>query len=339
MFGDPGSMHILWQSNVLEDFVFKWGSDDNYLLGSLPVTGNPENHLYQVELMGLQPGMHYYYLVSTAGAETRGDFFSPPSEGAGLVFWAFGDTRSGPEIHNQIARDILAEVQQNPAAQTFVLSAGDLMDTNSEASLQESEFPIDESDMPMLQAHIPVVNTLGNHDSLSLFNEYFPYPYNNTNDWSFDYGPVHILVVDQYIPLTSGSKRLEQLRQDLATSNKSWKIILLHEPGWSAGPHDNNMTVQELIQPLAVETGVQLVIGGHNHYYARAEVDGVVHLTTGGGGAPLYTPGSGWPRVLTAVKAYHYLKFEISGTSMWVQSLSPSGEILDDFTISLEEQK
>ena len=78
------------------------------------------------------------------------------------------------------------------------------------------------------------------------------------------------------------------MRTDLAASAKPWKFIVLHEPGWSAGGgHGNNTTVQNDIQPLAVQYGVAIVFGGHNHYYARANVSGVTHLTMGGGGAPL----------------------------------------------------
>jgi hypothetical protein len=82
---------------------------------------------------------------------------------------------------------------------------------------------------------------------------------------------------------------------------------------------------------------VQLVIAGHNHYYSRAEVDGVTHITTGGGGAPLYNPESGWPRVVNYIKAFHYVKFKIEGMILNVQVLSPQGEVLDEFFLPEKE--
>jgi hypothetical protein len=43
------------------------------------------------------------------------------------------------------------------------------------------------------------------------------------------------------------------------------------------------------------------VFGGHNHYYACAEVNGVIYITTGGGDAPLITPDPSYPNVVTAL--------------------------------------
>ncbi|MBK9777870.1 MAG: hypothetical protein IPP62_16195 [bacterium] len=78
------------------------------------------------------------------------------------------------------------------------------------------------------------------------------------------------------------------------SSNKPWRFVVLHEPGWSAGGgHPNNAAVQAYLQPLFVQYGVSIVFTGHNHYYARAVVDGVNHITTGGGGGPLHTPVPG----------------------------------------------
>jgi len=70
--------------------------------------------------------------------------------------------------------------------------------------------------------------------------------------------------------------------------------------------HANNPTVQAAIQPLAEQYGVSVIFGGHNHYYARAVVHGVTHLTVGGGGAPLYTPRPGADHVVTARSAYSF---------------------------------
>lgn len=95
---------------------------------------------------------------------------------------------------------------------------------------------------------------------------------------------------------TPGSAEYNWLTNDLASTTKPWKILLFHEPGWSAGgSHANNTTVQTYIQPLCKQYGVDLVLNGHNHYYSRAVVDGVQHITTGGGGAPLYAPNPTYP--------------------------------------------
>ena len=66
--------------------------------------------------------------------------------------------------------------------------------------------------------------------------------------YSFDYGPVHVVVLDQYTNggnYGSGSPQYTWLVNDLSTSTKPWKIIVLHQPGWSCnGGHPNDTNVQ-----------------------------------------------------------------------------------------------
>jgi hypothetical protein len=175
---------------------------------------------------------------------------------------------------------------------------------------------------------------MGNHDGTKLFIKYFPYPYSDTFDWSFDYGPAHFVIIDLYSGTDENSPRWQWLRDDLAASTKQWKFILVHEPGWSAGPHENNLVVQTIIHPIAVRYGVAIVFSGHNHYYARASVDGVTYLTSGGGSSPLYDPENGYPNIDVKIKSYHYLRVEISGDTLTVTALTPQGEQLDQFQIS-----
>ena len=120
--------------------------------------------------------------------------------------------------------------------------------------------------------------------NIKIFYEqkYWPYPYVDNFYWSFDYGPSHIVVVDQYAPYTSNSPQYKWLENDLSGTDKQWIFIVFHEPSWSAGNHENNNEVQTYIQPLCEQYGVDIVFAGHNHYYARAEVNRVQHVTTGG---------------------------------------------------------
>ena len=129
--------------------------------------------------------------------------------------------------------------------------------------------------------------------------------------------------------------QLAWLESDLQATNKPWKIIVLHAPGWqAAGGHINNVQVQTDIQPLCVTYGVQIVLGGHVHYYSRAVVNGVQHVTSGGGGAPQYTPVAGEPYVVTATKANEYCKVSISGNTLTCNVVTDTGTLIDSFTVT-----
>ncbi len=101
-----------------------------------------------------------------------------------------------------------------------------------------------------------------------------------------------------------------------------------------SGGHENNTTVQDTIQPLCTTYGVQIVLGGHNHYYSRAVVSDVHHLTHGGGGAPLYTPVAGYPNIVTYTKSLAVSKVEISGNTLTCITLKPDGTVIDTFTLT-----
>jgi hypothetical protein len=192
--------------------------------------------------------------------------------------------------------------------------------------------------------NIPYESTIGNHElrgKSTLFDKYFPYPFANNFYYSFDYGPAHFIVLDQYTASYSvGSEQYHWLVNDLAQSKKPWKFIYFHEPGWSAGSgHRNNTSVQSVIEPLCEKYNVPIVFAGHNHYYARATVraaDGseIQHITTGGGGAPLYKPNPYSPKIVTCLSAYHFCKINIADqNTLYFEAVSIEGKIIDKFTI------
>jgi hypothetical protein len=184
-------------------------------------------------------------------------------------------------------------------------------------------------------ASVPYEVAMGNHErSGKLFSKYFPYPFAGGRYWSFDYGPAHFVMVDQYTNYGPGSQQLNWIKSDLASTAKPWKFICLHEPGWSAGGHADNVTVRNYLQPLCEEYGVAILFAGHNHYYARAEVNGVQHITTGGGGAPLSPPGTTSPNIVTGAKTLHYCKIEIDGSLLRCTAVTPTGKVIDKFTLN-----
>lgn len=332
---DPSQMTILWQ-DVSGLGTLEWGLDTSYSSGK--VTGQliSEDGLQQALLTFLPPAARIHYRAVRGGAAASGSFLTPPirDSASTVILWVYGDSRSGPEIQNAIAARILEDIWQHPEDQTLVLFTGDLMDTADESSLQVNLFDPQWTDLHQLLSQVPLITARGNHDGTQIMNKYFPYPFAGEYYWSLDYGSAHIAVVDQYSDLSEFSPQLKWLKDDLDASLQPWKIILLHRPGWSAGPHEDDLVVQKLVHPLAYHAGVQVVLAGHNHYYARARVDGIQYITTGGGGAPLYDPVCSYPNMLICKKDYHYLKMVFSTSTLTVTAFSPQGEVLDEFSIT-----
>ena len=335
--GVNDEMQILWQLYTSYSCSIEWGLDQNYSLGNATTNQYGNDHQHTYIITGLEPDTLYYYRVSVHGDTITGDFRSVPSDDAvRLTFITYGDTRSYPSHHNQVAQQMLSALENDNTAQSFIVFSGDFVKHGDQESDWDQQFFSDNYPyIRKLMTREPYLATMGNHEGNGvLFAKYFPYPFYASGDyyWSFDYGPVHFAIIDQFSPYTVGTPQYQWLVDDLMHTSKQWKFILLHEPGWSAGGgHSNNSTVQNVIQPLCVQYGVQFVIGGHNHYYACAVVDSVVHITSGGGGAPQYTPNPNYPNIIKVKKAYHFCKIDVTEDDLHFMAIDDNGAVIHEF--------
>lgn len=334
--GDATKMQVLWQAPVTWPCTFEWGTDTSYGLGSVQTAEFGGDHQHQYTVTDLTPGQLYHFRVNFDTAQYTGTFRAAPPPGTDrLKFIAYGDTRTNTTVHNQVVGQLLHAMDVDPERQTLVVSVGDLItDGDSETNWDSEFFAPNYGNLRRLGTMVPYQACMGNHEGSGvLFQKYFPYPFVAGRYWSFDYGPAHFTVLDQYVNYAPGSAQYEWLRNDLMNSRKVWRFVVLHEPGWSAGGgHPNNAAVQQYLQPLFVQYGVDIVFCGHNHYYAHAVVEGVHHVTTGGGGGPLHTPVAGSPNVLVAVKSYQYSRITINGSRLGFACVNGAA-VLDSFTL------
>jgi hypothetical protein len=68
---------------------------------------------------------------------------------------------------------------------------------------------------------------------------------------------------------------LTWLAQDLAASDKDWKVAFWHHPPYTKGSHDSDFEIElvemrERALPILEDGGVDLVLGGHSHSYERS---------------------------------------------------------------------
>jgi hypothetical protein len=330
-------MQVLWQLTAMDTCTIEWGTDTLYTDGYGQTAELNSDHQQTCVMTGLMPGAKYYYRV-TAGEEVHtGSFYAAPEEDAeAITFLAYGDTRTYPASHDQVAAAMIDAYTRDEDLQSFIVSVGDLVGAgNNESDWDNQFFNPSYPNIQKMLATLPYQSCMGNHEqSGGLFVKYFPYPFIDGRYWSFDYGPAHFTVVDQYTSYGPGSAQLVWIENDLAYTDKPWKFLYLHEPGWSAGGHGNEIPVQNDIHPLCRDYGVSIVFAGHNHYYARAVVDGIHHVTTGGGGAPLYSPDPGYPHVVSTVRAHHFCTVEIDGDVLEFRAIDTAGAVIDSFTIT-----
>ena len=337
--GVPGQMKIVWQLSSTATSTVEWGTDPTYSAGRADNTEYGSDHMHAQTLGALSPATLYHYRVTTLGVSYTGTFRSAPDAGAGqLKFLAYGDTRSDPTTHDKLAAAMLKVIGTDPAYQTLTLCSGDLVAAGGDESYWTNEwFGASYANIRALTGRVAYAACMGNHETdggSTLFPKYFPYAFAGSRYYSFDYGPAHFTVLDQYTSYDSSSTQGKWLKNDLSASRKVWKFVLLHEPGWSAaGGHSNNSTVQSQVAPFCERYGVAILFAGHNHYYTRAAKNGVRHVTTGGGGASLKTPDPSQPYVVKASSTHHFCQIAIDGNTLRFRAVNSSGAMIDSFSI------
>ena len=340
--GNNDEMMVLWQLNSTETCKFKYGTDPSYKDGTITTTEYNSDHQHKVHLKGLAVDEKYYYQVTVNNTSVKeGSFNTGPADNAtSATFFAYGDTRTNINKHDEVAYRILQDIDRNHLKQTFIINSGDLVSKgDEESSWQQEFFNPQYTHVADLLANLPYMTVLGNHEGQGiLFGKYFPYPMfqNNSFYYSFDYGPVHITVIDEEIDFSQGSEEYNWIVNDLSSTKKKWKIAMMHEPGWSAGGHSNSAEVQNVLQPLFERYGVSFVITGHNHYYARATVNNIQHITTAGGGAPLYDPDDSYPHIVKVDKSNHYCKIEINNNILHFSAIRSNGTLIEEFNTQLQ---
>lgn len=133
--------------------------------------------------------------------------------------------------------------------------------------------------------------SLGNHDWLTAgarpYLDYFTLP-GNERYYDVIRGNVHLFALDsdpiEPDGVAADSVQAEWLRAGLAAATERWRIVYMHHPPYSSGPHGSSSYMQ---WPFGA-WGATMVLSGHDHDYERLEVAGMTYVVCGLGGAPAY---------------------------------------------------
>jgi Calcineurin-like phosphoesterase len=251
-------------------------------------------------LNSLAPATNYQVSITPGnGAAVNLSFKTPPRLAVAgqnfqpLRFMILGDTRSGTKpftrVINALSKQSAGSNNQLPAA--FMIHLGDMIGTDESLPCTIKEFF--EPAASTLQK-LPLLPVKGNHEyGVPDFKPLMPLgamrgPEAAAYDYSLDYGPVRIIVLDQYVPATSENRRMQWLASQLASAGEQWRLVCFHEPLYSRGYHDSNDKFRQLVEPYLLNGKVHAVFSGHNHRYERSVPQrGITYFTSGGGGSPL----------------------------------------------------
>ena len=335
----PGqnTMTVMWESTMNGDGVVHYGLDgkmDQAASAKAPrviSASVSQYYLYVATINCLKPGTTYTYSVEQHGMKSAPKKFRTFAQNPDkVVFIGYGDTRTNPDIHADLARWFK---QYNP---DFILHTGDLVAKGKQYDTWGKEFF---APLASVIDEIPLLAAIGNHEDDGVnYLAQFHLPEHEL--WySFDAGPVHFLALD-YRYESASDPQYTFAEKDLMSSKAPWKIVFLHVPIFNFGGH-NSTWGHEAYLPLLHKARVDLVLSGHSHLYERfkpltnAEDKGkwaITHITTGGGGAPLYNTVEHASHA-AYVRTNHFLVFEATQDTIKGQAVSREGKVFDEFEI------
>jgi 3',5'-cyclic AMP phosphodiesterase CpdA len=214
----------------------------------------------------------------------------------------------------------------------FVLTMGDnLYGGESEADFKRK---FEDPYRALLSAGVKFYATLGNHDNPNQ-RFYKPFNMNGRRYYDFRRGDVAFFALDSNY---MDAEQLAWLRKELTGSDAKWKICYFHHPLYShAKMHGSDTDLRKTLEPLFEQTGVQVVLSGHEHVYERVKPQhGIYYFVVGNTGE--LRPHDLQPSPDTA-KGFDtdctFAVFEIADDQCYFQVISRTGETVDSGAVPL----
>lgn len=276
---------------------------------------------HEIAIQGLKPGTRYPVTVQPGGDELS--FKTSPEGDGDLFFIAWGDSRT---YYERLARVATLAAKDLP---DFTVHSGDLVESGT----------VDEDWDRFFEAAKPLLRTgalwpsIGNHEiGAKQYFDLFVLP--APESWyTFTAGPAQFFILDANWSERKDPRQRAWFAEELRKCKAKFRFVVCHQPLVSCPDDDfifdKESSMYALYGKLIEDAKVTAVFQGHNHNYQRAERKGVLYITTGGAGAPLYPVGELTPETKFAREVNHYVRVRLSGRTMKLEAVDINGNVID----------
>ncbi len=357
------SRTIMWQTAAPEsdawvEYRLQGGQDIQKAAAQGKEFATDSGTVYQqsVTLTGLEPASVYEYRAGR-GKEFS-DWHTLQTDGGG-AFSAliFGDSQS---LDYNVWRQTASAAYANDKAAAFFINMGDLVDNGEQYSQWRSWFRGAAGLLPQ----IPVAPISGNHENYSLqwkpykgdlYLTLFDLPLNGPEGlqkqaYSYDYGEVHFAVIDTQLEELKDwqpdlvARQVKWLENDLADSNKKWKVVLVHRSLFRYQDGKPNELGAALL-PVLDRSNVDVVFSAHIHTYGRTAPlkngnvagQGTVYISSGRSGDKTWAGSRAKPQEVAfdnVLDQPNYMKLTADSHKLTVTSLKQDGKLIDTMTLT-----
>lgn len=252
-----------------------------------------------------------------------------------VKFAVMGDTGTGSSKQIDVAETMARYRSAFPFE--FVLMLGDNMYGGESAKDFEAKFsgPYKQ----LLDSQVKFYAALGNHDQ-NLQKNYVNFNMNGKEYYRIKKGNVAFYSLNSNY---MDKKQVQWLQDELAKDTSEWKVAFMHHPPYSSGgKHGSDTQLREVIEPIFVKYGVNVVLTGHDHFYERIKPQKGIHYFVSGAAGKLRTGDIKSGTGLTA-KGYDrdlsFMLIEVDGKQMHFQAISRTGETIDSGVLLNQKAK
>lgn len=279
---------------------------------------------YVCRLRNLVPDTLYSYRVCTDGQFSSWYSFRTYSPShARYSFIYVGDVQ---DTIGGRANEFLRQAFARHADAEFLVCGGDLTERPADKHWAETF-----RDLDSIGQTRPVLCVPGNHEYLKtfpvklerryalVFSYFIESMVGENHVYSFRYGNAEFFLLDSNREPNYLWTQRRWLKQRLAQSQARWKILVLHHPLFSIKGKMNNLMQRWLFNDLVEDYGVDLVLQGHEHAYARM----TAHAADGQALAPVYTVSHCSPKCYRITFDDRFDRYGISSRYYQTVQLSP----------------
>lgn len=270
-------------------------------------------------------GAHHGGVVNATAVKV-----SLPVKDGSVRFAVIGDTGTGTGQQHQLA-DVLLQSHGTFPFDT-VLMMGDNMYGGE--SPQDFKNKFENVYKPLIDQKVKFYATLGNHDEpAQRFYEFFNM--NGKEYYRFTRGNVAFYSLNSNY---MDKKQIDWLQSELAKDTSDWKICFFHHPPYSSGSkHGSDKQLREVVEPIFLRYGVNVVLTGHDHFYERIRPQkGIYYFVSGAGGK--LREGNVKNNSPLTDKAFDtdlsFMLIEVVGDQMYFQAISRTGQTVDSGVIA-----
>lgn len=360
----PDQIHLSWSADPSTTIDIQWRTDTTvvncpvkYRLKGTSEEKNMEsewirqedrllindryvNH-FTAKLKDLQPGASYEYVVGKDTDWSKSGTFTTSASDSSFSFLWFGDTHYSSKFG-----EILQLAYQKHPEVAFYSIVGDLV---SDGLFRNQWDELFEYSRGVFNT-IPLMAVPGNHDNRAglgaqLYREQFSYPLNapegvpTEQTYSFTYKNALFLMIDATSPIDAQTAWIEK---QLAESKATWKIAMFHFPPYNW--EEPYLDIQKAWMPLFDKYHVDMVMGGHVHYYMRSKPMKAGQVVSSYNDGTAYVISIGIPsrnhdatdEPYAAVRNFDghlYQVVKIEGNKFSMMAVNAENKVIDSFEI------